>query len=280
MERITYQIIKKEYMDAIAENLTMQEYYLLLEGKMQGITARSDDETTGILLFREAGDRLLMLERIEVKEAYRRQGIGTGMMRIFCERLRAAEMNLLISFEAVSEDTEFFLFLKSLQAFYIEEETGFEALLSAEEVASVCKTFTTDKVTPKLYFDQSRGARQEFADALEQGYPLIAWELKHMPQDFRQDLCCCEMDKNGNIQAVCLMKEYEEELELSFLYARESKGTLAAKALIGSINQFHGKEPLPLRMSVVNESAVNILKHMSKHYEITKRGYIAYYLGE
>ena len=37
---------------------------------------------------------------------------------------------------------------------------------------------------------------------------------------------------------------------------------------------------LPLRMSVVNESAVNILKHMSKHYEIIKRGYIAYYLGE
>ena len=146
--------------------------------------------------------------------------------------------------------------------------------------SAVCKTFASEKVISKLYFEQNRGAQQEFLSHLEENYPVIAGELKHTPQEFQKDLCCCETDKNGTIQAVCLMKENEDELELRFLYARGGKGTLAAKALIGSINQFHSRESLPLRMSIMNENAANILKHMNKNYEITKQGYTAYYLGE
>ena len=277
---LTYQRIKKENLNTLAEKLTMQEYHLLLEGKLQGMTAHSDDQTAGILLFRKAADKLLLLERIEVEENCRRQGIGTGMMRTFFKHLRAAGFKLVLSFEADRPDTEFIRFLLSMKAFYIKEDEGFEALLSAEEVSAVCKAFATNKVTPKLYFEQSRSMQQEFLSHLEQHYPLIAGELKHTPQAFSRDLCCCETDKNSSIQAVCLMQEREDELELSFLYAREGKGTLAAKALIGSINQFRSKEPRPLQMSISNENAANILKHMSNHYEITKQGYTAYYLGE
>lgn len=277
---LKYQRIQKEHLHSLAEKLTMQEYSLLLEGSMHGLTAKADEQTAGILLFRKVADKLLMLERIEVEEPYQRQGIGTGMMQVFCKHLRAAGFELMLSFEAEETDTGFVPFLLSLRTFYIEENEGFEALLSSEEVSAVCKTFTSEKVVPKLYFEQSRAAQQEFLRHLEESYPMIGWELKYTPQAFSRDLCCCETDKNGTMQAVCLMKKSEDELELSFLYARGGMGTLAAKALIGSINQFRSREPLPLRMTISNENAANILKHMSKHYEITKRGYTAYYLGE
>ena len=280
MEQITYQRIKKEHLSALANKLTEQEYHMLASQALLGMVAYLEEEPVGILLFTKATDGLFSLERIEVEEPYRRKGIGTDMMTLFCQKLHEARYELILSFGSVDEDTDFFQFLKSLRTFYIKQEDGFEAFLQEEEVSAICKTFATDKIIPRLFFEQNRNAKQEFINTLEKEYPQIAWELKYMPSTFRSDLCCCETDKNGNIQAICLFKEYEEDMELSFLYARMGNGALAAKALIGSINQFHSREHLPLRMSVVNESAAKILKHMSKHYEITKRGYTAYYLGE
>jgi len=39
------------------------------------------------------------------------------------------------------------------------------------------------------------------------------------------------------------------------------------------------KNAVPMRMSLVNGTSVNILKKMSKNYEVTKRMYTAYYVG-
>lgn len=280
MEQITYQKIKKEQLPALAGQLTEQEYHMLSSEAMRGLAAYQNEEPVGLLLFTKATDGLLSLERIEVKESHRRKGIGTEMMTLFCRNLRKLKFELLISFSSADENTEFFQFLKSLRTFYIKEETGFEAVLSKEEISAICKTFATDKVAPKLFFQQNRNAKQQFLNDLEKEYPQIAWELKHMPAPFRQDLCCCETEKDGSIQSICLISENEEEFELNFLYAKGGKGTLAAKALIGTVNLMQYQEPKALRMSISNENAKNVLQHMSKNYEVMKKSYIAYYLGE
>lgn len=280
MEQITYQKIKKEQLSALSAQLTEQEYYMLSSEAMRGLIACQGEEPVGLLLFTKATEGLLSLERIEVEEPYRRKGIGTKMMTLFCQNLRKLKFELLISFSSADENTEFFHFLKSMRAFYIKEETGFEALLSKKEVSAICKAFATDKVVPKLFSEQNRNAKQQFLNDLEKEYPQIAWELKHMPAAFHQDLCCCETEKDGSIQAICLMSENEEEFELNFLYAKGGKGTLAAKALIGTVNLMQHQEPKALRMSISNENAKNVLQHMSKNYEVMKKSYVAYYLGE
>ena len=188
------------------------------------------------------------------------------------------KFDLFFSFEAERKDSEIFRFLQFQEDFYIEKEEGFEALLSAEEVVAVHERFAGKAAKPQLFFEQTKKMQQDFADELEKEYPAMAWSLKNDQKSFFKELCCCAVDQN-RIQAVCLMKDHGEELELHFLYARGGKGVLAAKALIDTASLVKKENAVPVRMSLVNETSVNILKKMSKNYEVTKQMYTAYYVG-
>lgn len=155
-------------------------------------------------------------------------------MRYFCQTvLKQENADLIFCFESVDENSTFYSFLRSIPGIYIEEDEGFEAKILKEEVCEMCSKYVKQSIQPKLYFEQSQFLRREFTRTLEGEYSFIAWEMENDAIYFRKDLSCCMTGKEG-IEAVCLVKEQEEKLELSFLYAKLEKGAIAAKVLLDS----------------------------------------------
>lgn len=274
----TYKMIKSEAMDNVVPLLTEAEYKQLLSGGLAGVAAFAQETPVAVLLCRKCKDAVLTLEKIYVEEAYRRQRIGTNLIYLLCSFVDAKKFDLLLSFEAERKDAEILRFLQFQEVFHIEEEEGFEALLTVEEMLAIRERFAGKDTKPQLYFEQTKKLQQDFVDELQQEYPLMAWSLKNDQKSFCKELCCCTADQKG-IQAVCLVKDHGEELELHFLYAKGGKGVLAAKALMDMVGLITEKNVAPMRMSLVNETSVNILKKMSKEYEVTKQMYMAYYVG-
>lgn len=275
---VTYKAIKDEVLHRAVPFLTEEEYRQLLSGSMMGIGAFSGEVPVAVLLCGKRDTAILTLEKIYVGKDHRRQGVGTHLMKLLCSFVDSGKYDLLFSFEAEGKDAEVFRFLQAQEGFYIEEEEGFEALLSAEEVAAVHAHFKGKEAEPQLYFAQTKKMQQDFVEELEKEYPAMAWSLKNDQNTFCKELCCSASDRNG-IQAVCLMKKHTEELELHFLYAKGGKGVLAAKALMGMVSLMTEDRAVPMRMSLVNETSVKILKQMSKNYTVTKQMYTAYYVG-
>lgn len=274
----TYKMIKDEVMKTVVPLLTEAEYRQLLSGGLAGVAAFSEETPVAVLLCQKRAHDILTLEKIYVEEDYRRQKIGTNLMYLLCSFVSSRKFDLMISFEAEGKDAEILRFLQFQEDFYIEEEEGFEALLPVKEMIAIREQFAGKDAKPQMYFEQTKKLQQEFTDELEKEYPAMAWSLKNDQKSFCKELCCCTADQKG-IQAVCLVKDHGEELELHFLYARGGKGVLAAKALLDMASLITEKNAVPMRMSLVNGTSVNILKKMSKNYEVTKRMYTAYYVG-
>ncbi len=266
-------------LDEVAHLITDNEHMLLASRDYRGIAAYIDDEPVGVVICSKYDDGIATFERIYVEEEYRRQGIGKIMMNVLFEYVRSIKYNLVLKFQAESDEDEFLQFLLSLDNVYIERENKFEAVLSTEEVEDICRTYAPKAGKPLLYFEQTKNIQHNFKEILSKEYPIIAWQLKNDQMSFRKDLCCCVVDK-GEIAAVCLMKENreDEELELSFLYALPEKGQLAAKALVDMIGQVAKAGAMPMRINVVNEASARILAKLSKNYVVTKQGYAAYYI--
>jgi len=93
---------------------------------------------------------------------------------------------------------------------------------------AIRERFAGKDAKPQMYFEQTKKLQQEFTDELEKEYPAMAWSLKNDQKSFCKELCCCTADQKG-IQAICLVKDHGEELELHFLYAKGGKGILAAR---------------------------------------------------
>lgn len=275
---VTYKAIKDEVLHRAVPFLTEEEYRQLLSGSMMGIGAFSEETPVAVLLCGKWDTAILTLEKIYVEKAHRRQGIGTHLMKLLCSFVDSGKYDFLFSFAAEGMDAEVFRFLQAQEGFYIEEETGFEALLSAEEVKAIHARFAGKSAKPQLFFAQTKKMQQDFMEELEKEYPAMAWSLKNDQNAFSKELCCCAADQKG-IQAVCLMKKHTEELELHFLYAKGGNGVLAAKALMDMASLITEENAAPMRMSLVNETSVKILKQMSKNYTVTKQMYTAYYVG-
>jgi len=277
MEQLTYKAIRDEGIKKIAHLLSEREYKMLVDGVVKGFAAFIDDVAAACLLYRTYDKEIAVLEYLYVDENARRRKLGRKMMDIFCEYLKASKLDMMFEFEA--KNNEIVSFVKAAGDFYIEKNDDFDALISAEETAEICKKFALKELKANLYFEQPKAMQNKFADELEKTYPMIAWQLKNDQNVFEKDLCCCSVDKDG-IQAVCLVKETEGVRELSFLYARAGKGVLAAKALTDMIGAAAGKEVMPLKMSIMNETSEKILKQMSKNYEVSNNRYTAYYFAD
>ena len=279
MNKINYYNVDNSMIDTITEVLTEVEFKMLKSGILKGIVAFDTKAPVAHLLYQKQDENLLSLEWIYVKEEYRRQGIGTELMGYFCHMfLKQEKADLIFGFESVDENSVFYSFLKNIPGIYIEEDDGFEVQISKEEVSEMCSKYIKQRIQPKLYFNQSKLLQREFVKSLEKEYPLIAWELENDEIHFREDLSCCVTQKEG-IEAVCLVKEQGERLELSFLYAKTGKGPIAAKVLLDSAVLFCQQQIPELYISVVNETSLKILKTLCPKYKVMKRLYTAYYIG-
>lgn len=255
----------------------VHELKMLKQGKLKGFAAFYERMPVGILLYREQ-EKCLVLERIFVKPGYRRNGIGKEMLAMLCKFSKASKQRFLFSFDAVGNRDVFYRFVASTHDFVIKRQQGYEAYLTKEEVLDIGKKNPVKAGTTELYFEQTNAIKEEFITYLSKSYPMIAWELKHDNGSYRKDLCCCIIEK-GTIQSVSLIKEVQGELELKLMYGRPGKGTHTAKALMGAFNCLNEENVLPLRISPMTEAEIKILNFICPEYEITKRFYVAYYLG-
>ncbi len=274
---ITYQPIR-DNLAPIAHFLHREEVRQLGMEELQGIIAYQGTIPVGVLLYQKTEDGLRM-HRIFVSGGYRRLGIGTGMLEMLCKYADASGQELLFTFDGESIRDPFYRFLASTHAFYIERTTGFEAYLTKDEVAEVCALHARKSDQAVNFFELSRHLQGELIEQMRKDYPLIAWELQNDNGQYRKDLCYCVADKNV-IQSVSLFKEERGVLEMKLLYSRPGKGIAAAKALMESIAVLAEAEAKPMYVSVVNEASMKILDQMCPHYRITKRFYLAYYIGK
>lgn len=261
----------------VEDFLSGREIKLLEEEKWKGYFAVYQEVTVGILLY-SVQEKYILLEHIFVKPGYRRHGIGKEMLERLCKFAKLSKKRLLFSFDATGNRDGFYRFVASVGNFMIERQMGFEACLTQKEVSDVGRQNTVKMDGIQLFFDQKKTVKEEFLKHLSKSYPAIAWELEHEPESYRKDLCCCVTDR-GMIQAVSLIKKKGKELELKLMYGRPGKGTPTAKAMLGSFQLLTDGEILPMRISPVSESEVKILNFVCPQYEITKRFYVAYYLG-
>ena len=261
----------------IKDFLRKQEVKLLSEGKLKGFAAFYENIPVGILLYRMQ-DKFLVLERILVTPGYRRNGIGKEMVGMLCKFAKAGKKRLLFSFEAEGNRDEFYRFAASTHEFMIERQPGFEAYLTPKEVLDIGQKNVVKSESIELFFEQGKTTKEEFITYLAKSYEQIAWELQHDNNAYRKDLCCC-VTENGAIQAVSLIKEAGEELELKLMYGRPGKGNQTAKALLGSFCLLNEENVLPMRIAPVSEAEIKILDFICPEYEITKRFYAAYYMG-
>lgn len=257
--------------------LSGQERRLLEDKIWRGFFAIVNEVTTGILLYRMQGEYLLM-ERIFVKPGYRRSGIGTEMLTMLCKFAKAAKKPLLFSFDATGNRDAFYRFVSSTHEFVIERQEGFEAYLTEEEVSNIGKKMIGKIRNIEFFFEQNNSVREEFITHLAATHEQIAWELKYNHRFYREDLCCCVMEK-GVVQAVCLIKQQKNELELKLMYGRPNKGKQTAEALLASFHNIVEKKILPMRISPITEAEIKILNFICPEYEIKKRFYVAYYVG-
>lgn len=279
MEKINCYKIDDNMTGKIAEVLTEVEFKMLKTGMLKGIVAFAEQTPAAHLLYQKQDESILSLEWIYVKEEYRRQGIGTELMHYFCKTvLKQENADLIFCFESVGENSVFYSFLRKIPGIYIEEEEGFEAQVLKEDISDMCNKYIKQNVQPKLYFEQSKFLRGEFVKNLGKEYPLIAWEMEHDVIHFRTDLSCCMIGEEG-IEAVCLIKEQGEKMELSFLYAKPKKGAIAAKVLLDSAVLFCRQQIPELYISVVHENSLKILQHLCPEYKVVKKLYTAYYVG-
>lgn len=261
----------------VEDFLSNQELRLLEDLKWKGFSAVFNNVTVGILLYSMQG-KYILLERIFVKPGYRRIGIGKEMLEMLCKYAKASGKPLLFSFDATGNRDVFYRFVASMHKFTIEKQVGFEAYLTTEEVLNIRQKTAGKVKNVKLFFEQKNSVREEFITHLSESHEQIAWELKHSEQAYRKDLCCCVME-NGVVQAVSLIKQQKKELELKLMYGRANKGNQTAEALFGSFNNIEEGNALPMRISTMTEAEMKILNFICPEYEITKRFYVAYYIG-
>lgn len=250
-----------------------------LEGELFGIAALWEGYTVGILLYEKQSDAL-WISRIYVEGGYRRQGIATGLLKRICDFADVAKADLRLSFDGESIRDPLYRLLASTHAFYLERAEGFEAYLTQEEVAEICKRYAKRKGTAFPFFSVPKQMQSDFIAHIQKEYPLIAWELEQAHGKYPKNLCFCVTD-GEDIQAVSLLKRRgNAALDLQLLYSLPGKGLLAAVALQGSIAALAEEGIKPIYISVVNQASMRILDKMCPRYRIVKRFYMAYYIGQ
>lgn len=261
----------------VRDFLSAKEVSLLENLKWKGFSAVYNNVAVGILLY-HMQDNYIILDRILVKPGYRRNGIGKELLGMLCKYAKTTKKRLLFSFDATGNKDVFYRFIASTHDFVIDRQEGFEAYLTAQDVLDIGQKNIIKADNAEFFFEQKNHVKEEFIAHLAKSYEQIAWELKHCSQSYRKDLSCCILE-NGVVQAVTLVKQREKELELKLIYGRYGKGKQTAEALFGSFKCMDEKKALPIKITTANEAEIKILNYICPGYEITKRFYVAYYIG-
>lgn len=273
--------ISKENEEVVRNLLLEDEWARIHSGIWKGFAAFYEAIPVGILLYQKKGTTLF-LEHIFVKAGYRRHGVGTKMMNMLCQFADMSKLQLMFSFSAENHRDAFYRFLASTHVFLLQKQEGFACCFTEEELLAVSQNYPVNEKTKELFFEQGKLARKAFIDEISKQYPMVAVELEQNSKAYRKDLCCCVTER-GEIQAACLIKEIQRngkgELELKLLYGKADKGRLVAKAFLNTMGSFQRDNVRPLQMLPTTKVEVQIINKLFPQYEITKRFYIAYYMG-
>lgn len=257
--------------------LQEQEIRKLQRSAIKGFAAIYGREVVGVLLY-DLRDRFLVMHRVAVSPQYQRNGVGTGMVEMLCSLADAKKYELVFSFEGENNQEPFYRFVASMQAFHMERQGGFEAVLRADDVRELCRKYSNGHTDDPKFFDLSKKVREEFLEQLERVYPEIVDEIRNDNEAYSRKLCCCSVS-HGQVQAACFIKDFGAEMELKLLYSLPERGVLAAKALMQSIANLDQEKLVPIRVAPTGEAAVKIIDGLCPSYKIEKRIYMAYYMG-
>ena len=243
-----------------------------------GIAALFRDTFAGSAVF-DLLDGRMVLRHIFVEAGFRRNGIGTALLRKLCEMADARRVDLVFSFESAGFGSPFHRFLTSTRLFTLERQAGRGIALTAEDMRPLFARFPMPKSKSTYFFEQSRAVREEFIAHIKPTFPFIANELS-AHRGYREDLSLCAVT-DGVIQAVCLMKELDGELELKLLYARGGKNILAGKTLVRVIGLLGQLDVCPtIRCTPAATPGMRIVETLCPTKHVGDHVYIAYYTGK
>lgn len=273
---VTYQPLGKDTMENALSLLLEQDVEQLWQGKLRGILAIYGRIPVGVLLYRLEGTYILM-ERIAVSPQYQRMGVGTALLETMGKLAAGLKKNFVFTFVGQSNQNPFYRFVLSTGLFYIERQAGFEAVLVKEDLLKLQKKYPCKEGT--CFFDLSSAMQEPFLEQMGRAYPEIADEIRMHPEAYDETLCCCAVSR-GQVRAACFVKKHPEELELKLLFSLPGSGVLAAKSLFQSILKLNPEQLMPVRVSLMGDIAVKIIRILCPQYRMENYVYTAYYIGK
>lgn len=276
--QITYQLLDGEVEKQAFHLLSPEDWKILKTAAGHGFAAVYQQEIIGITLFRQY-DQEIVLYRIFVDPRFRRFGVGTEMLCTLCALAEQSHCEVLFSFEGEGIGDGFYRFVASTGLFTIRRELGYTAVLSVGDLEKLCEKYVSGRMISVGFFGVNHLVREGFLHDIQESYPDIVRELHSGHVDYREDFCRCIL-QGSEIQACCLVKEQQDDLELKFLYSRPDKGVLAGKVLLEALGELGrvGVEK-PARLTPVGIPAVKLMDKLCPSRRIEKYIYTAYYTG-
>ena len=274
---LTYEPLQGDLLQRALPSIPFSSREALLTKKGGGIAVLFRGTFAGSAVFDLSKERMV-LRHIFVEAGFRRNGIGTALLRKLCEMADARRVDFAFSFVSAGFGTPFHRFLTATRLFTLERQAGRSIALTAEDMQPLFARFPLPKSKPAYFFAQSRLMREEFITHIRPAFPFVADELS-AHRGYREDLSLCAVT-DGVVQAACLMKELDGELELKLLYARGGKNILAGKTLVRAIGLLGQLDVCPtVRVTPAATQGMRIVEALCPTKHVGEHVYIAYYTG-
>ena len=194
-----------------------------------------DGTACGILHYKFDENRYEVLF-LGVHPVFRRQGIGTELMRSFLDSAYGDGIlyPVHITYEERRENYAFEKMLKSMGCFYIENGSGLFCVTGRDRRASErYQELLTIKDKSVPFFSLPASIRNRFLkDQREMGFPYLD-DLETRRDDFCEELCRCLLFKDKIVTAVFITIDEKANLTMDYAYSEDPTGKALVNVLSG-----------------------------------------------
>lgn len=243
--------------------------------EMFAIGAVEDETACGVLLFYEQDDRV-EIQYLIVADDYRRQGIGTGMVRYLCQSYYESETPVICVFTATGREDPLYLMFEEMGNFSVSEEDGYYCSISVSELQKNRKFIAmgAQKEHPVPFFSLPEREQKAFLNF------LISENLNYL-QDIDSDtylrpLCLCCKNGSGIQAAVFVTQDAgSADADLSFVWGMPGVPRPLMKCLADVASMLPAAGVETLNIAAVTPSSVSLVEKLLDNKTITRRFYSA-----
>lgn len=262
-----------------AAHLLLDEERLALkyDSSMGGICALVDGVCVGVLLMKL--EHVISVRNIVVSPGFRRNGIGTEMLKSVRDYARKKNLLLSVSFNAVSVHDPVYKMMISA-GLSVRRQDGFRAELSRESLSKIAESsrHICEDADVRDFFALSPAQHREFAEKITPAWPYVASQLYYSAKSFDNASSC--ITQGSHVSAACLISCGGRIPEISFLYGEPGSGRVAMTVLVFSVIKLLEHDNFDrLSVTPVNSTSAKILNKFCEDYEIKERLYAAYDTG-